>query len=155
MRNNFRAAARGRFINSSGDPIHIIYQPKVMPDGTINLVKTGEENTDQKIESYRQSTELSVIISRFLEGDEAVLHRYEPVYADLTQLPKDYRGVMDAALNAEAAFSALPVDLRKIWSNDWRQWMAEAGTEDWVKNMKPVLDPDPQVQKDEVKVDES
>lgn len=155
MRNNLFGLERGRSITNSGDPIHIIYAPTVMPDGTINLVKSGEENTDDKIESYRMSTDLSVIIARYLKGDESVLNRYEGIYADLTQAPKDYRQVLDAAINAEMAFTALPIELRKIWNNDWRQWMAAAATKEWLDAMQPILNPESDPIKEEVKTDES
>lgn len=153
MKNNEVIKERGRFISDSGDPIHVIYAPVVMPDGSISLKKSGEENTDDIIESYRMSTDLKMIIQNYLAGDQSALDRYHGLYLDLTEYPKDYREAMDAFLNAEMAFTALPDGIRQKFSNDYRQWLALAGTKEWIDSMTEVLYPEKVIENDEVKTE--
>lgn len=107
MRNNRISVDRGRFFASSGTNIKHVYDPIVMEDGTIHLSPSGTIDTDEHIEAQRASTELSVIISKYLAGDASVLNRYAPVYADLTEGPKNLAESMQALINAERAFDAL------------------------------------------------
>ena len=47
--------------SNPGDPIRPVYAPKVLPDGNIELVVTGVENTDEIIQSYRETTDMAYI----------------------------------------------------------------------------------------------
>lgn len=157
MRNNVFSASRKRFISSSGSSQHVLYEPSVAPDGSISLRKSGIEDTDQIIESYRFSTELSTILSRFANGETDVLNRYQGYYADLTQMPKDYRSALDSVLKAESAFMVLPQEIREKYGNDWSKWLSAAGSKEWLELMglsveKPV-EPIQPIEK-EVSVDE-
>lgn len=135
MRANRIAIERGRFHASSGTNQKFVYDPKVMEDGTIRLSPSGTINTDEHIEAQRASTELSVIISKFLSGDSSVLNRYAPVYADLTDGPKNLAEAMQSLINAERAFDALSVDIKRQFGSDWRVWLAQAGSETWLNAM--------------------
>lgn len=139
MRNNDVSKARGRFCTDPGNPIHTIYDSAVDPDGTIVLKPIGRENTDEIIESYRESTELSNIIARFLNGESDVLNRYTPMYADMTEFPKNYREVLDSFIRAENAFNALPLETRRMFDSDWRKWLSQAGTESWLNSMSQFI----------------
>lgn len=135
MRANRIAIERGRFFAPSGTSKKFIYDPMIMEDGTIRLSPSGTIDTDELIEAQRASTELSVIISKFLSGDESVLNRYAPVYADLTDGPKNLAEAMQSLINAERAFDALSVDIKRQFGSDWRVWLAQAGSEPWLSAM--------------------
>lgn len=139
MRNNRISVDRGRFFASSGTNIKHVYDPIVMEDGTIHLSPSGTIDTDEHIEAQRASTELSVIISKYLAGDASVLNRYAPVYADLTEGPKNLAESMQALINAERAFDALPVDVKRQFGSDWRVWLSESGSEKWLAAMNIQL----------------
>lgn len=135
MRNNDYSASRKRFLSSSGSNMHTLYEPSVAPDGTITLRKSGVEDTDAIIESYRLSTELSTILSRFANGETDVLDRYKGFYADLTEMPKDYRSALDSVIRAEGAFMVLPDEIREKYGNDWSKWLSAAGSKEWLDVM--------------------
>lgn len=134
MRNNFYAQSRGRFCCSSGDPIHLIRSPIVQVDGTIRLEVTGEENTDEFIECFAKSCSLEAILNRFKNGDQTALSVKVPMYLDLTKFPKTYAEVLQLGIDAENRFNALPVDMKKKFNNNWREWLAQTGSEDWFKS---------------------
>lgn len=154
MRNNFLSKLRGRFFSSPGSPKHNLYSSKVMDDGQIKLVVSGCEDTDELIESYRMSTDLKTLINRFKNGDESALHRFEPVYADLSDFPKDYASALQSIINAESAFTALPMSIREQFGNDWRQWIAKTNTDEWFTKMEPVFSKPDEVTPIDVKEEE-
>lgn len=139
MRNNRLAVTRGRFVTCPGTPTKFQYDPKVNDDGTITLTASGTIDTDEHIEAQRRSTELSVIISKFLAGDESVLNRYSPSYADLTQLPKTLAETLQLTINAEREFDRLPVEIKQRFGSDWHQWFAQFGSSSWMEAMSPIL----------------
>lgn len=152
MRNNVFSQKRGRFCCSSGSPVKNSYYPEVQPDGTIRLVVDGEINTDDIIESYAASCSLEVILNRFKMGDTSALNVKVPLYLDLTEFPKTYAEVLQLGIDAENRFAQLPVDVKQQFNNNWREWLAMTGTEEWFKSFgveMPAADPE------EVKDDES
>lgn len=139
MRNNDISIKRGRICADPGNPLHKVFSPELMEDGTIRLVQSGVENTDDIIQSYYESTTLESILSRFAAGDTSALNRYEPIYADLTQQPKTLAEALQTVINSRNAFDVLPVQVKQQFDNDYNKWLATAGTEKWYEVMKPVL----------------
>ena len=139
MRNNDIAIKRGRICADPGDPMHKVFAPEMLEDGTIKLVQTGVENTDEIIQSYYESTTLESILSRFAAGDTSALNRYEPIYVDVTQQPKTLAEALQTVINSRNAFDALPVQVKQQFDNDYNKWLATAGTEKWYEVMKPVF----------------
>lgn len=140
MRNNQVSISRGRFLSSSGSSIHDIYDSKVMEDGSIKLVKVGEENTDEIIESYAASCSLENILARFSSGDTSALNRYSPFYGDVAEVPKTLAGCMQLMIDAEKAFDGLPASVKNQFNNNWREWTASAGSEAWYSAMQPLIE---------------
>lgn len=142
MRNNRFASDRGRISSPSGSPIHELFSSQMQDNGVINLIKVGEENTDEVIQSYFESTDLHQILARYFNGDEdaiSALNKFQPVYMDLTQAPKDLRETIQIIHSAQHAFDALPVEIKKQFGNDVNQWLASAGDKDWLKVMDPLI----------------
>lgn len=139
MRNNDIAQKRGRFNTCAGSPIHVLYSPKLMEDGTIQLIECGTENTDEIIQSYYESTTLESILTRFANGDLSALNRYQPIYADVSTGPKNLAEAMQLLIDAEKAFNALPADTKNQFDNNFRQWILKANTQKWFDTMKPFM----------------
>lgn len=140
MRNNVYSLKRGRFISDPGDPIHVVLSPELQKDGTLKLVKIGTENTDEIIASYYESTTLECILSKFANGDMSALNRYQPLYMDVTQMPKTLAEAQQKVINAEYAFNALPADVKEQFGNNFNVWLAQAGSDDWTAKMSKIFD---------------
>ena len=113
MRNTEYSAKRGRMNSDPGSPIHVVLQPELQKDGTLKLVPVGKENTDEIIASYYESTTLEVILSKFMNGDMSSLNRYQPLYMDVTEMPKTLAEAQQKIINAEYAFNALPAEVKQ------------------------------------------
>lgn len=140
MRNNVFSLKRGRFFSDPGDPIHVVLSPELQKDGTLKLVKIGSENTDEIIASYYESTTLECILSKFANGDMSALNRYQPLYMDVTQMPKTLAEAQQKVINAEYAFNALPADVKEQFGNNFNVWLAQAGSDDWTVKMSKIFD---------------
>lgn len=140
MRNTeFSIKHRNMIITPAGCHIKEVYATEVLDDGSIRLRPIGTEDTNEIIESYRESTELSTILARFANGDTSALNKFEGMYADFVNAPKDYREALQAVLNSEHAFNALPLSVREKFGMDYKKWLVQAGSDPWLSAMSDVL----------------
>ena len=124
-----------KFVTSAGNKDHILYSPKVLDSGVIKLIESGKENIQDKINSFRDTCDMSFIIQRLAMGDSSVLNKKLPNYGDFTQMPKSFAEALQLVINAEKEFYDLPLDTRNKFDNDYKQWFAQAGSEAWLDKM--------------------
>lgn len=105
----------------------------------MTLIASGEIDIQDQINSHRMEVDMDYIRSRLSNGDLSVLNPAKPIYADFHNLPTNFREVLDVALNAERIFNTLPVDERQHFDNDYRQFVASAGSKEWNDIMRPYL----------------
>lgn len=122
----------GKQFSNPGDPIHIIYGPKVNDDGTVDLIEVGKENTDDIIESHRESTDMNIILAKIAAGDDSVLNQRKGMFGDFTEMPKTYAEALQMQIDAERMYDSLPVDVKSKFDNDKNKFFALAGTEEWL-----------------------
>ena len=113
-----------RVFSNLGTDYHIDYAPEVMADGSIELHEVGRTNIQEMINSHRDSVDISVIMSRYANGDLKALERRQALYFDATDAPSSYVEVLNRAMKAEAYFGTLSADERSHYNNDWTQWLA-------------------------------
>lgn len=143
MRNEKARVSRPNdFVSCSGSPIHEIRSPKMSSDGSLQLVISGKENIQDKINSYVPSTDFAYILNQLSFGDQSVISQGQMFYGDFTQVPKTMADAMQLQLDAEAAFYKLPLDLRNQFDNDVRRWLASAGSADWLLKMGIISEDD-------------
>ena len=124
------------FISASGSRKKKVYGPRF--DGKkLTLIETGEMDIQDEINSHAMECDMSYILSRLGMGDTSVLNSNSPIFADFHDLPSNFREVLDVALNTENIFNRLPVEVRKQFDNDYREFIYKAGTEEWNKIMNP------------------
>lgn len=142
MRNNKAAVSDpNQFYTSPGSEDHVIYSPRVNPDGTVSLFESGRESIKERINSFREQTDIAYILKRLQLGDTSVL-RSDGAYGDFTQMPKTFAEALQLQIDGEKKFMQLPLDVRNEFDNDFRKWFASAGSEDWLNKMLPVLPDD-------------
>lgn len=134
MRNkNAKVSDPNTFVTGSGDKFRIEYSPKVMPDGTIELLESGKIDIDAYINSQRDQTDMAYILKQLALGNNSVLQQGSAMFGDFTDpdLPKTYAEALQLRIDAEKSFYNLPVDVRAKFENDFNRYFAQAGTEDW------------------------
>ena len=114
-----------KFISNPGNPLHPVRHGEVKDDGTIELVTDRLEDTDQIIDSYRESTEIYNIMARIESGEIGLLNQREGFFGDVTQLPKTYAEMLNLMHKGEEFFSKLPVEVKEKYNNDFNQFFAD------------------------------
>ena len=90
-----------KFLSNPGERFRPVYTPEIKSDGQIELVQTGVEDLQQYIDSFKDSFDVSLMVQRFLAGDETALRNGNPVFMDLVGAPKSLAEAY--ALNFRAA----------------------------------------------------
>lgn len=127
------------FKTCPGSPIHVLYSPRLASDGSLELVASGKENIQDKIESFREQTDFAYILKRLELGDTSVVNVGVPMFGDFTQMPKTMAEAMQLQIDAEKEFNKLPLAVRNSFDHDFKRWLATAGSSDWIDKMRPVF----------------
>lgn len=150
MRNkNAKVSNPNDFVTSSGESVKVLYSPKVLPDGTIDLVESGKIDINEMINAQRESTDIAYILAKMKEtGDISSLAKVQGVYGDFTEFPKTYAEILQLRIDSENSFYQLDPDVRAKFDNDFNKYFATAGTEEWFTKLgvmkqdeKPVEEP--------------
>lgn len=118
--------------SESGSNIEILYTPHVNEDGSIDLIESGKKDIQEEIQSYLESCDINVIISRVLNGESELLNQRKAMYGDFTNMPKTYAEMLQLQINSKQLFDALPIDVKEKFDNDVNKFFASAGTEEWI-----------------------
>ena len=136
MRNkNAKVSDPNSFLTPEGSEIKIEYSPKVMPDGTIQLVESGKYNINDKIQSYADSTDMSYILKQLALGNADVLNVKQGSFGDFTDMPKTYAEALQLKIDAEKSFYQLSPDVRNKFENDFNRYFATAGSDEWYEKL--------------------
>lgn len=125
-----------RHITAPGEAVVATYSPEYDKSGALQLVQDGEHNLYEEIQSHRDSTDLSLILNRYFNGDPTALSRVQGTYMDVTGLPDNIHEAMTLVDNARRDFDTLPPDIKQLFDNDANQFLSSLGTEDWFEKMQ-------------------
>lgn len=140
MRNkNAKVSDPNSFVTNPGSEIRILYTSKVCPNGEILLKPCGEENIQEYINSFRESTDMSFILHQLSIGNTAVLERQQMMYGDFTEVPANLAEAQQVLIDGENAFNQLPLDVRQQFDNNFRNWLFTSGTPDWMSKMSKFI----------------
>lgn len=142
--------ADNKIVSNPGSRIHIIYAPEVQKDGTVILIESGKEDTDEYIDSFREETEISTIIKRFQGGDVSVINQKQGFYADVTKMPKTYAEMLQLRIDSKKAYDELPTSVKEKFDNDEFKFFATAGSEDWFKKLGVIEEVNEKIKEGEV-----
>lgn len=125
-----------QFVSEPGDRYRPIYTSEIMDDGTIELVQTGVEDLQEIYNSQRDTCEVSVLVQKFMAGDESALQRGNPVFLDLLGAPKSLMEAYQLQHRAQQAFANLPVSVREKFDQDFGKFLSLAGSPEWFDALK-------------------
>lgn len=124
-----------KIVTNPGSSKHALYKPVVNEDGVIDLEVCGYEDTNELIQSYAESCDISIILANCANGDLSGLNAMKGVYGDFTEMPKTYAEMLQLQIDAKRTFDSLPVDVKNNFNNDVNQFLAVAGEKEWAKKL--------------------
>lgn len=123
-------------ITPSGSMEEDIWQLKIDEKGNETFYIAGKTNVYEKIQAHLEETKLENILAKCIDTeDTTLLNQREGFYADLSEMPNTWIEAQNKIKNAENIFNELPLEIRKKYDNNFNKYLAEIGSESWLKNM--------------------
>lgn len=136
MRNPFACVKDpNAFVTCPGNRFSVTYTPIVSKDGTIKLKPSGKVDIQAKIESFRDTTDMSFILARLGQGDTSVLRPDPGYYGDFTQMPKTMAEALQLVIDGRSKFDQLPDSIRGKFDYDFNKWFSSSGSSAWFTAM--------------------
>lgn len=132
-----------------GSPIKINYVGQVTKRGDIDVVESGADNLYMFIQSFADSCDINVLISRFNNGDTSALNQRVGQYLDVTDCPKSLADAFEMVQKASDIFAGLPIEIRREYDSNVGKFIEDIGS-DHFNNLfgskpQPGSDPDKSV----------
>lgn len=124
FRHQYNRKKDERFFTDTGSPEYNAY----IADEEGNPVVSGVSNLYDEIQSHRESTELAVLLQRYMQGDETALNQLQGVYEDVVDYPRTFAELYQRVHDAEESFNSLPSELRGIFENSPVSFWQSMGT---------------------------
>lgn len=121
-----------------GSSTRVEYVTSLADDGSVILTPGNEVSLDDEIQSHRASTDMNLILSRYMNGDTSVLTRVQGVYADVTGAPKNMHEALSMVLRAQEDFNKLPKDIRAKFGFDCNKYISSIGSDEWFQAVQAV-----------------
>lgn len=124
-----------RHITPSGSPFRSVYKLKFSgKTGAEELVKTGKENFQEYIQSFAESCDLSVIISRVNAGEVDLLSARMGSYGDFRDVPQTKAEMLQSVIDSKQIWDSL-TDQQRGEFEDFNDFAGSAGSIDWLKKL--------------------
>lgn len=123
-----------------GNPMKKLFKPKVHEDGILELVDAGQESLYDYIQSWKDSTDINVLLARYANGDVDALSKVQGAYGDFTQFPSTYAEMLNRVEQGKHMFAGLPLEIREKYNHDFSQFIAAMDKPDFWDQFKPVDD---------------
>lgn len=124
-------------VQEPGSRMKELFSPKLMDDGTIELIPSGVDNLYAQIQSHKDSCDIHVLLKQYALGDDAALSKAQGTYGDFTTAPKSFMEALNAVIAAENMFEALPLETREkfdfslekfiVGMDNMPDWLAKVG----------------------------
>lgn len=113
MSERFPHRSRSRRPCDSGDRKRPIYQRHCESGKESKLVKVGESDLQDYIQSFADECDVTRIVQRYANGDTTVLQRVQGVYTDVSGVPSDLTTAFQTVSAARAYYEQLPEAARR------------------------------------------
>lgn len=124
-----------RHITPAGSPFRPVYKLKFSgKTGAEELERTGKENFQEYIQSFAESCDLSVIISRVHAGEVDLLSARIGSYGDFRNLPQTKAEMMQSVIDSKQIWDSL-TDQQRGEFEDFNDFAGSAGSADWLKKL--------------------
>lgn len=137
----YDARQRGRFHpHSHGERVKKLYAPEYDADGVLHLIENGTESLYDYIQSFKDSTDIHVLLTKYQNGDVSALSKAQGTYDDFTEMPKTYAEMLNSLIKGKDDFLKLPVEMRARFNHSFEEWISTYGSPAWLEKMEVQLD---------------
>ena len=133
MKYNTAYGTRNKVFTEPGRQMQNEYGYEIKGTGEKVLVKTGETNLYEMIQAEHEQTKIESVLARVAAGDMSDF-RPQGIYQDVTQIPNNFIEAQREMQKVTNIWNKLPTEIKAKYNNDVNQYMAQAGTEAWLKD---------------------
>lgn len=123
-----------RIEQSSGNRWEPHFVEKYDEYGQPYLVRDGETDTYEEIQSYKESCDIHYLLERYANGDLNVMSR-QGQYMDISGIPQNWHDIFNTIQAQRENFEQLPLAVKEKFGHSFEAWASQAGSENWLKNM--------------------
>lgn len=126
---------------NSGSKEKVTYKSYYDEDGTLCLVEDGKVNVYDEIQSYKLSTDIYATIAKCkLFGSDEPLKQRQGFYGDYVGGPKSLSEALNLVERGKQEFMSLPLAVREKFGNDYKRYIATAGSKQWFSNVGELFE---------------
>lgn len=141
FKNIYNINREDRLISKSGEKTRPDYKPTYGNDGKYRLEVCGEINSYDDIQSYHDTCDLQQIIAKYnMTGNADLLNKRHGFYMDISEFPETYAEMQNAMIQAEMEFNSMPLEFKKKFNNNVREFFVEMGTEGFYEKINPIIE---------------
>ena len=96
--------------------------------GVATVIKVGETDLDEYIQSFRDTTDIYKILDRLTLSGGALPSVPDNAFADLSSLPTNVHEALKLVNSAKLTFDSLSPEIRKEYSNNFNEFIADFGS---------------------------
>lgn len=123
-------------ITPSGEKEEDVWEMKLDEKGNEIFYISRKTNVYEKIQAHLEETKIENILARVMDtGDTSILNRIEGNYADISEMPTTMLEANRKIKEAEKDFEKLPIEIRAKYNHNFNEYLADFGSENWIKNM--------------------
>lgn len=111
------------FVCCSGERVEPDYKIHYSKSGVRSLEKDGTRNTWEEIQSHADSVDINIILARYNNGDESVLHKKAELHIDSTDLPTTLGEWHELMARANDVFKSMKPQDRDPYNQDVNQFV--------------------------------
>ena len=119
--------------NPTGTRYDQKYRIEYSKTGHKIIVKDGTTDRYAIVQSHADETNIETIIAKS-KLDPSVLNKRVGQYGDFTKVPKSLADAQNMIVGIKQEFFELPVEIREKFNNSPEQYVAQYGTEKWIKD---------------------
>lgn len=120
--------------SNNGDPIRSVRAGE-LKNNVITVVEKGKEDLYSFINSFADSVDVHVLLTRFKNGDKEALMQRAGAYIDISAMPANINEFMQLAKNAENVFNGLPIEVKESFNNNVVEFISTIGDSSWKEKM--------------------
>lgn len=113
-----------RHLTNPGSGEKILYTAEYDSKGRLVLRESGKEDLYGYIQSHRDSVDIHVLLKRYQNGELDVMERTQGFYADVSDIPDTFAGILNVVRKGEEVFAKLPAEERSRYNNSFSEWLA-------------------------------
>lgn len=105
--------------------------PELDKYGNKVIVRKGEINLYQYIQSWRDTCDINILMAKFVNGDKTALMQKVGAYLDISDIPDNFNDMLNLTTKAQSVFDQLPIEIKQQFGNNVNNFLSNTKSEEF------------------------